>query len=175
MRSKNPTAGQRRAASEVASPAVGKLYVVRHGDAGHRGGHHEPDERRALSERGRRQADGLRAQLADAGITRLLASPFLRCLQTLGPLGAHLGVQVEPDERLAEGQGAAGALAVAKEVRDTSAALCSHGDVIPDLLEALLASGTRLKGELRWQKASTWVLTWDGDHLAKGKYLPPPT
>jgi hypothetical protein len=52
--------------------------------------------------------------------------------------------------------------------------LCSHGDVIPDFLEALEASGTRLKGEVRWQKASTWVLTWDGNRLVKGQYLPPP-
>ena len=46
--------------------------------------------------------------------------------------------------------------------------------MIPDVLEALLAQGIRLKDELRWQKASTWVLTWDGDRLAKGRYLPPP-
>ena len=67
-----------------------------------------------------------------------------------------------------------GALALAHELRDTSAVLCSHGDVIPDLLDALLASGTKLKDELRWQKASTWVLSWDGDQIAKGRYLPPP-
>ena len=153
---------------------MGKLYVVRHADAGHRGGRHEPDAQRVLSGRGWRQAEGLRAQLADVGITRLLAGPSLRCQQTLEPLGKHLGVAVEPDGRLSEGQGAAGAMAVAEELRGTTAALCSHGDVIPDLLDALLASGTRLKGELRWQKASTWVLTWDGDRLAKGRYLPPP-
>jgi phosphohistidine phosphatase SixA len=153
---------------------VRKLYVVRHADAGHRGGHHELDSERTLSERGWRQAEGLREQLGEAGITRLLASPFLRCVQTLRPLGEHLGVGVEVDDRLSEGQGSAGALALAKEVSDTTAALCSHGDVIPDLLDALLASGTKLKDELRWQKASAWVLTWDGDQLSKGKYLPPP-
>jgi phosphohistidine phosphatase SixA len=152
---------------------VPKLYVVRHADAGHRG-HHERDGERTLSERGWRQAEGLRDELAGAGITRLLASPFLRCVQTLRPLGERLGLEVEADDRLSEGQGAAGALAVAKEVCDTSAALCSHGDVIPDLLEALQASGTKLKDELRWQKASTWVFTWDGEQLAKGRYLPPP-
>jgi 8-oxo-dGTP diphosphatase len=153
---------------------VGKLYVVRHADAGHRGGPGHPDEGRVLTERGRRQADGLRDAFADVGITRLLASPFVRCVQTLVPLGDELGVVVEADPRLAEGQGALGALALAKTLRDTSAVLCSHGDVIPDLLEALVASGTKLKDEMRWQKASTWVLTWDGDHLAKGRYLPPP-
>ncbi len=95
-------------------------------------------------------------------------------MQTLVPLGEQLGVEVEADERLAEGTGAAGALAIAAEVRDTSAVLCSHGDVIPDLLDALLAQGVELRDELRWQKASTWAFTWDGDRLTDGRYLPPP-
>ena len=60
------------------------------------------------------------------------------------------------------------------EVRGADAVLCSHGDVIPDLLEHLLAHGTKLKGDLRWQKASTWILTWEGKRLTKGRYVPPP-
>ncbi len=180
-RSDEPTfLGSRRQRAAMDGPrasvfGVRKLYVVRHADAGHRGGHQQPDEQRSLSERGTRQADGLRAQLADAGITRLLASPSRRCQQTLAPLGIQLGLEVEVDGRLNEGQGSAGAMAVADELREVNAALCSHGDVIPDLLDALMAGGTRLKGELRWQKASTWVLTWDGPRLVKGRYLPPPT
>jgi 8-oxo-dGTP diphosphatase len=153
---------------------VGKLYVVRHADAGHRTGSRELDHLRELSDRGRRQAEGLLTLLGSAGITRLLASPFVRCVQTLEPLGAKLGITVEPDDRLAEGRHARDVLTLAAEVRRTDAALCSHGDVIPDLLEALVAGGTRVKDELRWQKASTWVLTWDGDRLSKGRYLPPP-
>jgi 8-oxo-dGTP diphosphatase len=153
---------------------VGKLYVVRHADAGHRGHGSQPDDERELSHRGWRQAEGLARALADHDITRLVASPFVRCVQTLEPLAKELGLSVELDPRLAEGAGAAGALAVAAEVRGAGAVLSSHGDVIPDLLEHLLAHGTKLKDELRWQKASTWVLTWDGDHLSKGRYLPPP-
>jgi len=148
--------------------------VVRHADAGHRGGHHEPDEQRTLSERGRRQADGLGEQLADTGITRLVASPSVRCQQTLEPLATRLELKVEVDDRLGEGQGAEGALALAAELRHTNAAVCSHGDVIPDLLDTLLSQGAKLKGDLRWQKASTWALTWDGTRLVKGKYLSPP-
>ena len=151
-----------------------KLYVVRHADAGHRGHGSRPDDERELSERGWRQAEGLCIELGDRDITRLVASPFVRCVQTLEPLGKVLGVSVEADERLAEGAGAAGALAVAAEVRGTGAVLCSHGDVIPDLLEHLLAHGAKLKDELRWQKASTWVFSWDGDQLTKGRYIPPP-
>ena len=151
-----------------------KLYVVRHADAGHRGDGSRPDEARELSERGWRQAEGLCLELGERDITRLVASPFVRCVQTLEPLGKVLGLSVETDDRLAEGAGAAGPLSVAAEVQDSGAVLCSHGDVIPDLLEHLVAHGAKLKDELRWQKASTWVLSGEGDHLTKGRYLPPP-
>ncbi len=154
---------------------MGKLYVVRHADAGQRSEWKGPDATRPLSHRGERQAHGFRDQLADSGATRLIASPFRRCIQTLEPLGKRLGVAVEADDRLAEGTGATGALALAEELAEAPAVLCSHGDVIPDLLEALLRDGLKLRDELRWQKASTWVLSRDGGRLSKGRYLPPPT
>jgi len=153
---------------------MGKLYLVRHADAGHRRDHDGPDEERPLSERGRRQAEGLSRELKDSDITRLLTSPYVRCIETLAPLGQRLTLPVEDDARLAEGQGATGALDLAATLRHTSAVFCSHGDVIPDVLDALLARGMKLKDGLRWQKASTWALTWDGDRLTKGRYLPPP-
>jgi 8-oxo-dGTP diphosphatase len=153
---------------------VVKLFLVRHADAGNRSSWPGPDRERPLSERGHRQADGLGAQLVDTRIARLVASPFTRCIQTLEPLGALLGVDVEVDDRLAEGSSAADALALATEVRGRPAALCSHGDVIPDLLDELVYRGCKLRDELRWQKASAWILSWDGDHIAKGRYLPPP-
>lgn len=153
---------------------MGKLYVVRHADAGTRGRDDGPDELRPLSKRGRAQADAVRDLLADAGIVRLVASPFRRCVQTLQPLADHLGLVVEPDERIAEGHGFSGALELARELRGAPAAICSHGDVIPDLLEALVRRGTAFKDEPRWPKASTWVLTRNGDGFSKARYLPPP-
>jgi 8-oxo-dGTP diphosphatase len=153
---------------------VGTLYVVRHADAGQRSEWDGPDRSRPLSARGQRQARGLADLLTDDRITRLVASPSARCLETLEPLGQRLGLAVESDDRLAEGRGAAGALALADELAGTRGVLCSHGDVIPDLLDALVRGGVRLRDELRWQKASTWVLRRDGDRLAEGRYLPPP-
>jgi len=153
---------------------MGKLYLVRHADAGHRTDHDGPDVRRPLTPRGLRQSEALGAQLSDAAITRLFASPYLRCMQTLVPLGARLGLPVEDELCLAEGEGVSGALALAATLSSTSAVFCSHGDVIPDLLDAFVAQGMKLKDELRWQKSSTWVLTWDGGRLTKGRYLPPP-
>ncbi len=153
---------------------VGQLYVVRHAHAGARGPAGGPDERRRLSDRGHQQARGLRDQLAGAGLTRLIASPFARCLETLAPLGSHLGIEVEPDPRLAEAQGFAGALELASELRDETAVLCSHGDVIPDLLDELVRRGLRLNDELRWPKASTWILTRHDGGFSKARYVPPP-
>jgi 8-oxo-dGTP diphosphatase len=154
---------------------VGKLYLVRHAHAGSRGGEVPGlDEDRELSERGWRQAEAVCSELAPQKIGRLVSSPFRRCVQTLEPLAGKLGIPVEVDQRLAERATAADALALATEVRDTGAVFCSHGDVIPDLLEHLLAHGTKLDDELRWPKASTWVLTWEGAHLARGRYVAPP-
>jgi 8-oxo-dGTP diphosphatase len=153
---------------------VAKLYLVRHAHAGSRGHGGEPDEQRELSERGWRQAEGLCDELAGHDIRRLVSSPFRRCVQTLEPLGRKLDLPVDVDERLAERSTAADALALARELRHHGAVLCSHGDVIPDLLEHVLADGTRIDDELRWPKASTWVFSWDGKRLAKGRYLEPP-
>ena len=148
--------------------------MVRHADAGHRSSWAGSDQTRPLSDRGWRQANGLCTTLADAAPVRLVASPFTRCIQTLEPLGAKLGLPVESDVRLAEGTGASGALELAAELAGGPAVICSHGDVIPDLLEALQHKGVKLRDELRWQKASTWVLSRDGGRLSKGRYLPPP-
>lgn len=153
---------------------MAKLYLVRHAHAGSRGHGGEPDDHRDLSERGWRQAEGLCDQLAGHDISRLISSPFRRCVQTLEPLGRKLGIPVDVDERLAERSTAADALALAMETRPDGAVLCSHGDVIPDLLEHLLATGTKIDDELRWPKASTWVFSWDGERLAKGRYVDPP-
>jgi phosphohistidine phosphatase SixA len=153
---------------------VAKLFVVRHADAGHRSGWDGPDRERPLSTRGWRQAQAISACLGEDQPRRLLASPYTRCVQTLEPLADQLGLSVEPDPRLAEGAGAGGALELADELAGMPAVLCSHGDVIPDLLEALVARGVKLRDEPRWQKASTWVLSRDGARLAQGRYVPPP-
>ena len=150
------------------------LYLVRHAAAGDRSQFDGPDRLRPLSEKGVRQADGLRDQLAGCGATRLFASPYRRCVQTLEPLAAKLGATVEEADALAEGAGAIPALELAEALRATPTVFCSHGDVIPDILDEAVRRGVSLQDELRWQKASTWVLTWDGDRLATGRYLPPP-
>jgi probable phosphomutase (TIGR03848 family) len=55
-----------------------------------------------LDERGREQADALVGRLGSLPIRALVSSPLLRCMRTLEPLAAALGVEPVVDERLSE-------------------------------------------------------------------------
>lgn len=153
-----------------------RLYVVRHAHAGSRSSWDGPDETRPLTNRGRHEADAIADGLRSAGVTRLVSSPYRRCTQTLDPLAAHVGRSVESDERLAEGAGGDEALALVDELRKEpeAAVVCSHGDVIPELLRILKATTARFRDPFIWPKASTWVVTWDGDRWSKARYIAPP-
>jgi len=76
------------------------------------------------------------------------------------PLSAVLRQPVREDERLGEEAGFEGALALIDELPDGSV-LCSHGDVIPETIDALQRRGCVIVGEPNWRKASIWVLTRD--------------
>jgi 8-oxo-dGTP diphosphatase len=153
-----------------------RLYVVRHAHAGSRSSWDGTDETRPLTTKGHKQAAAIAETLAASGAGRLVSSPYRRCTQSLEPLAARLGVAVEDDIRLAEGADGADALALADELRkeNEAAVVCSHGDVIPEMLRVLKATTARFKDPFIWPKASIWVVTWDGEAWAKARYIPPP-
>jgi phosphohistidine phosphatase len=78
-----------------------RLLLVRHAEAAPG----NPDELRELTDKGRRQAEGLGADLAAEGVQAavILTSPLIRARQTAEALGRALGADVEVDERLAPG------------------------------------------------------------------------
>lgn len=136
------------------------LYLVRHAHAGRRDAWVGPDGHRPLSEKGRRRADELAEQLAGLGIARILSSPLVRCVETVDPLAERLGLPVEHSEALREGAALAAGIALVEELAasGTVAALCSHGDVIPELLAGLARRGARLDPDGAVPKGSVWVL-----------------
>ena len=136
------------------------VLVVRHGRAGDRLAWEGDDRLRPLDKKGRRQAKALAETLAALGADRLVSSPYLRCVQTLAPAGRRLGLPVEEREELAEGHTAADVAALLSELGPARHALCSHGDVIDDLV----AGGECKKGAI-------WVLD---DELRPERYLSPP-
>jgi 8-oxo-dGTP diphosphatase len=148
------------------------VFVVRHAKAGSRRRFEGDDRLRPLSRNGRPQADGLVELLGRRGVTRLLSSPYTRCIETLEPLAASLGLDVEQEEALAEGADWSRALRIVERA-PAPIALCSHGDVIGDLMHHLATRGVPLDDN-RIEKGSTWVLQVEEGDVVKARYLAPP-
>ena len=147
---------------------------MRHADAGNRGEGTGPDELRALSEKGWRQARGLAVRLGKEKIDRVLSSPYLRCAQTVEPLAEALGLSAEPEQRLAEGASWRDAMAMISGA-EVPEVMSSQGDVIAGIVDELVRQGIIPARDARWQKASTWVLSVKGGSVTKAGYRPPPT
>jgi phosphohistidine phosphatase SixA len=153
------------------------LYIVRHADAKSRGGWDRPDHLRPLTKKGHHQSDGVLKLLGDAPIRRILSSGAVRCMDTVTPLAKHLGVEVTPVPELAEGADGATATTLVRSLAEQpgDSALCTHGDIVPEVLRALARSGTRYETQLRWPKGSVWVLEVTGTTIASGAMLEPTT
>ncbi len=152
------------------------VYLVRHAVAlSRKAWQDEDDELRPLTPKGQRQAAALVERLRDAPIRRIMSSPAVRCVETVGPLGKKLGLRIETADLLQEGAQTEKAydllLRVAAKKGDS--VLCAHGDLIPELVEAVARSGAKT-GRRLWAKGSTWRLEWEGHHFTSARYLPPP-
>jgi phosphohistidine phosphatase SixA len=120
---------------------VKPVILIRHASAGDRGSWSGDDRLRPLDERGWRQAEGLVSALADYEIECVLSSAALRCMQTVEPLASRLGVEVEERPELMEGASREEAMALVWELDRLGAALCTHGDVVYELLGDGLKKG----------------------------------
>ena len=152
---------------------------MRHAKAGSRSSWEGADEERPLSKAGRRQATALATLLHDEPIGRTVSSPYVRCRETLAPLATALGLLVQDAEGLIEGAPLSEALRLLDKVSDKPTALCTHGDVIGDLLHHFDNQHVRLDAgddaapsELRFPKGSTWVLDVEDGQVVRGTYLP---
>ena len=144
---------------------VSALLAIRHGSAGSRAAWQGDDRLRPLDDLGIRQAAWLAGELAGGRPPRLLSSPFVRCVQTMGPLAEALGIAIEERPELAEGASGASVLELAATIaRDAPGSLlCSHGDMLAKLL-----------GEHRpCAKGSVWTMDWRDGALVPTHYLKP--
>jgi phosphohistidine phosphatase SixA len=130
------------------------VLLVRHAEAGDRDRWGRRDDLRPLDIHGEAQARALVDQLADFAVDRVLSSPYVRCSQTVAPLAAARGLAVEPADDLAEGAGpAAQALVHRLLTGPDHTVLCTHGDVVEDVLDALGVERDDVT-----DKGATWVL-----------------
>ena len=148
-------------------------YLVRHADAGDKQAWTGPDDDRPLSGVGRREAEGLIAQLAPYPIAEIVSSPAARCWQTVEPLAEQRRLPVRIDAALGVDADLDQAVALLLDPRSDDAVLCTHGELIRPLLSRLRDLGAPLGGELTWPKGSIWMLEATNGAVTRATYLPP--
>lgn len=148
------------------------VYLVRHAKAGERRTWTRDDTERPLSKKGWKQAEAIAERLARHGATRLYSSAYVRCMQTLEPLGERLRTKITEEPRLFEDEPFEPVLDLIEEVPDGSV-LCSHGDIIPAVIQALHRRGMEVDTPADWRKGSIWVLRRSKGRVVRGKVWPP--
>ncbi len=152
------------------------VLLVRHADAGVRGGWPGDDLERELSDLGREQAARLARllpRMRAAPITAIASSRAARCVATVAPLGDELGLPVLREPVLLEGADPAAALSWL-EGADAPDVACSHGDVIGGVVEILVRRGV-VTPPTAWPKGGTWVLERDDGRVTAARLEQPPS
>ena len=147
------------------------IFLVRHADAVSRHGWNSDDKLRPLTDKGWFQARALVDQLADVRVDTIVSSPAVRCTQSVEPLAEVRGLTVVEDNALWEAMPLAGIRRLVDELEH--AVLCSHGDLIPDLVDQLIDEGMEAIGR-DCKKGSTWILEREGPAFVRATYMPPP-
>lgn len=151
------------------------VYLVRHASAGTRDDADPDDGERILDATGHLQAERLAEWLRHEDVRLVVSSPLRRCIQTVEPLAKLLDLPVVADDRLAEGTDLDLSWGLLEEAAAGTGdvVVCSHGDVIPDLVRRLQGRGMQIPGRSGCAKGSAWVLQhWDGERFATGLYTP---
>jgi 8-oxo-dGTP diphosphatase len=153
---------------------TGTLYLLRHATAGNRAKWDGHDENRSLTKKGWREAEAIAGSLANAGIERILSSPYERCVQSVKPLAKLTGASIETTRLLAEEPDLDAAYILVDGLVGTNAVICSHGDVIPALMNRMMWAGLSLESRFYCSKGSIWVVEVDNGKFTTGHYRPPP-
>ncbi|MGH8928664.1 MAG: NUDIX hydrolase [Acidimicrobiia bacterium] len=162
-----------QAADLGAVVTTGTLFLVRHGAAGYREAWTGNDRLRPLSPKGQRQAAGVAQLLANREIEAIVTSPFVRCRQTVEPLAEALGLDLLDHDALAEAEGSTATRKLVTKFLGVNAVMCTHGDVIPALLDWMGRKGMALKSPFECKKGSTWEVEVKAGKFRKARYHPP--
>jgi len=158
-------------------PATDALVLLlRHAEAGERSAWSGDDRLRPLDATGVAQAQLLRA-LAWFGPHRVFSADRVRCVQTVAPLAADLGVPVETEPALGEDAYRAKPDRGVRRIREIArsrmrAVVCSQGEVIPDLVSRLAAEDGLALGRVSARKGSVWALSLMDGRLVAAHHYP---
>ena len=119
------------------------LVLVRHAHAVSRGWWDGPDDRqRPLDRAGLQRAEHLSPVLGAYGLRRVVSSPSLRCVQTVSPYTDAAGLRLRTRRGLSEEGFEADPTRAVHHLEKALAAgrpvaLCSHGPLLPTLVDLL--------------------------------------
>lgn len=149
------------------------VYLVRHAHAGSRNSDIH-DRYRQLSDKGWRRATAITDLLADVEVDAVLSSPATRCVQTVQGVADRHGLDVAEHEDLWEDADTRDVMRVLEQAvggrQSRTIVVCSHGNLIPVIVEQLAAAGAKVKGR-GCEKGSIWVLDHDGKRFTKCTYI----
>lgn len=147
---------------------------MRHAKAGSRGHWRGDDRKRPLSKKGVKQAEDLVTIFANYDITAVYSSPFLRCMQTVEPVARAHRLKVQSEQGLAEGRGLEAAYRFFNDANVDQVVLCTHGDIIWELVEDLTKRRVLPVFREDFAKGSTWVVEVKAGAPVKARYIPAP-
>lgn len=153
--------------------SAGMIYLVRHGSAGNRSDADPDDWSRGLDKTGKEQRKLIRRLLQAHPLTRIGSSDYPRCIETVRPLSDRMGIPLEFEPALVEGSHPHRMVSLIHSLQEESAVLCTHGDVIADLVGHLFAAGVPMDGPMEWKKGSIWELRTIKGRVVSGRYVRP--
>jgi 8-oxo-dGTP diphosphatase len=151
------------------------IYLVRHAKAGERDSWPGEDWLRPLSRRGQHQAEHLLDVFSGLAVELVLSSPYVRCLESVVPLAGWHKVAIEPVDELAEGAAFDDVIALVRKHLTHETVMCTHGDIVPMVLDWVRVNGVDVGSDPQWPKGSTWVLHTDTEgEVVRASYIPNP-
>jgi phosphohistidine phosphatase SixA len=139
------------------------MLLLRHASAGDRLSSPTLDRERPLDRVGRSDAERLPETLADHRLERIVTSPHARCLETVLPIAAATGLEIELRPELVPEAPTHRTLALIDELPDASL-VCTHREVIDGLFD----------GQVKCEKGAAWLLERQADRWIPVAYIPSP-
>jgi len=152
------------------------LFLVRHASARDRSGWPFDDLERPLDDRGRIQALSLTTYFAARRVRAVWSSQAIRCVDTVVGVAESHGVEVQNRRELTEGARPHELIELLREEAPATddLVMCSHGDLIPEVLNHLLRDGMAIFGPRGCEKGSVWELETRGRAITRGAYTATP-
>lgn len=139
-----------------------RMTIVRHALAREKKSWRGPDLKRPLDPIGERQAAAMALVLMKHKVRRIISSPAIRCVQTMQPLADAADVPIELWDELGRDAKATRLTACFTDLAYRDAVLCTHGEVLHQLLLVdnvrRIARRGRLSSRRLLIKGSAWRL-----------------